>query len=244
MDFVPVKSKKNYEEIVEQLKIAIQNGKFPPGSRLPSVRELSQQFGVGQAAVREALTALKAMGLITIKQGSGTFVTQFDPNKIATEIAKTLEQANLLSKQDISSLLELRKIIEAGTARLAAQRRTDVDLAAMQDALANMQKDLFSAALGEKADWEFHYAVATASKNPFLVSLMDTIAETIQVSLKASRSRLYQIPGGPRKLLDEHTGIFQAIRDADEVLAEQRMIEHLSNVEIALEIIDRMVPNT
>ncbi|UOF92186.1 FadR family transcriptional regulator [Fodinisporobacter ferrooxydans] len=240
MDLMPVKAKKNYEEIVEQLKSAIQNGKFPPGSRLPSVRELSNQFAVGQAAVREALSALKAMGLITIKQGSGTYVEQFDPNEIVSEITRALDQVNFLSKEDIRSLLELRKIIEAGSAKLAARRRTKEDLEMMGSILNNMEKDLNSAVLGEKADWEFHYTIAAASKNPFLLTLMDSIAETIQASLKANRTKLYQIPGGPQRLLEEHKGIYHAILATDEVTAEKLIVTHLSNVDTALEIIEQM----
>jgi GntR family transcriptional repressor for pyruvate dehydrogenase complex len=229
-----IKPTKIYEEIVEQLKNAILSGEFQPGSRLPSVRELSQQLCVGQAAVREALSALKAMGLVTLKQGEGTFVNRYDPH----EITKSVESVAFIGKEDILSLLELRKIIETGTARLAAKRRTTEDLVQIETVLAKMAEDLSSASLGEEADWEFHYAVATASKNPFLLSLMEAIGEKIKSSLLISRRHLYQISGSHERLLRDHKTIFQAIQAGDQRQAEESMLIHLIQVEEFLKIGD------
>jgi GntR family transcriptional repressor for pyruvate dehydrogenase complex len=227
LELEAVKANKLYEEIADQLKQAILNGQFPPGSRLPSVRELSQQLSVGQATVREALSALKAMGLITIKQGEGTFVNRFDPN----EIAKPLQSITLCTKEDIFGLLELRKIIETGTARLAAKRRNDQDLERMRAALSKMEKELSVAAAGEQADWEFHYAIAQASKNPFILTLMDTISDKIRTALKDIRLYLFRTPGAPERLWKEHVAVYQAILSQDSDQAGERMLLHLVQVE-------------
>lgn len=222
-----IKPTKIYEEIVEKLKSAIFNGEFPPGTRLPSVRVLSQQFGVGQAAVREALTALQALGLITLKQGGGTYVNHFDPELIS----KKLEAVPLLVKQDLLHLLELRKIIETGTTRLAAKRRTEEDLNRIGSALAKMEQDVENARAIEQSDWEFHYSIAQATKNPFLLSLMDTIAEKIQSSLIENLQQLHRIPGSLERILQEHRSILHAIQLGDQREAEERMLLHLMNVE-------------
>ncbi|MBX5436451.1 MAG: FadR family transcriptional regulator [Alicyclobacillaceae bacterium] len=226
----PVKPAKTYEVVAEQLKAAILEGRFPPGSRLPSVRELSEQLSVGQGAVREALTALQAMNLVTMRHGEGTFVNQFDPH----EIARSLPDAGLISRDDIRHLLELRKVLEAGAARLAAQRRGAEHVRLMEVALARMERDLASAALGEEADWAFHYEVARAAANPFFLSLMDAIAERIQALLRTSRQALYLIPGEPERLLAQHRAVFCAIAAGEPDAAARAMAEHLGHVEDAL----------
>ena len=231
MGLAPVKRTKTYEAVADQIKAGIASGEFPPGSKLPSVRALSQQLSVGQAAVREALTALRAMNLVTMRQGEGTFVNQYDP----ADIARTLETTVLMGTDDVAHLLELRKIVETGNARLAAQRRTEENLAHLRGILASMEADVASFVLGERADWEFHYEVARAAQNPFLVSLMESIAGTIQSALISSRRALYQVPGEPQRLLAQHLKIFQALERQQAQQAEDAMREHLSHVETALD---------
>ena len=232
MNLTPIKSIKTYEAITNQLKQNILDGKHLPGSKLPSVRLLSEQLGVGQSAVREALSALKTMGLITIRQGEGTFVNEYDPN----EISLSIESIALMSPQHIRSLLELRIIIETGASRLAAQRHSAENLQQLQLTLEEMQQDIASSALGETADWEFHYEVARASQNPFLVSLMDSIGEKIQTALAASRQALFQIVGEPDLLLLQHRAIVAAIAKREGQAAERAMREHLLHVETALKL--------
>jgi GntR family transcriptional repressor for pyruvate dehydrogenase complex len=227
----PIQTSKTYEAVTERLKEAILQGTFPPGSRLPSVRQLSQQFSVGQAAVREALSALRAMNLVTVRQGEGTFVNRFDPDALAKQVAGL----GVLTAHEIRHLLELRQIIEGGTARLAAARRNEADLTRLDEAIAHMQDDVTTGSIGEAADWEFHHAIAAASGNPMLLSMLDTIAEKIQTQLFASRQHLFQIHGEPERLLQQHRGIAEAIRARDGDLAEERMRAHLMHVEEMLQ---------
>lgn len=226
-----IKTLKIYEEIVEQLKTAILDGRFPPGSKLPSVRDLSQHFSVGQAAVREALTALQAIGWITMKQGDGTFVNQFDPSEISKSVS-----AVPISKQDITHLLELRKIIETGSVRLAAERRTRDELQKVLVALEKMRADFQEGTIGEEADWQFHYEIANCSGNPFIVSLMDTIGEKIKHAQAESRKHLFQIPGAAERLLNEHERIFTAISNKQTDVAVKEIINHLQHVEDGLQV--------
>jgi len=232
LNLSPIKPKKTYEAITEQLKQGIIDGTFPPGSKLPSVRELSEQMSVSQPAVREALSALKAMKLITMKQGEGTFVNHYNPK----EITQSFDEWALMNKTDIQSLLELRKIIEAGTSRLAAKRRTNDDVERLETVLSKMREDISSFTVGEQADWEFHYEIARASQNQFLVSLMDSIGERIQSALLTSRQALFKIVDEPERLYQQHRDIFEAIAAGNDETAERRMLEHLSHVETALEL--------
>ncbi|ERI10609.1 FadR/GntR family transcriptional regulator [Aneurinibacillus aneurinilyticus] len=219
--------RKTYEEVADYLREQIISGAYVPGARLPSLRELGETLGVGQSTVREALSSLKTLGLITMKQGEGTFVTRHDPE----EIISTFESMRLVTQQEIIELLEVRKIIESGTARLAAERRTEDELKKIGEALAEMEQALSSEELGDQADWKFHYAVAAASHNQTLQTVMTSISEAVSRSLQASRQELYQIKGVPENLYKEHANIYEAIRERNGSRAEAAMLYHLQGVE-------------
>ncbi len=221
------KVKKTYEEVADFLKEQILSGVYQPGDRLPSLRELGEMMGVGQSTIREAISSLKTMGLVTIRQGGGTFVTPYQPE----ELLSAFETIQPVSKQDIISLLEVRKIIEIGIVRLAAERRTKKDIAKIEEALNEMEQALHNGELGDKADWKFHYSLATASHNPILESLMQSISETMGRTLKASRQKLYETEGNPQRLFSEHQDIYQAVLRKDAKRAEEAMLYHLLDVE-------------
>lgn len=221
------KVRKSSEEVADYLREQIISGVYMPGARLPSLRELGETLGVGQSTVREALSSLKTLGLITMKQGEGTFVTRHDPE----EVISAFESLRPSTRQEVIELLEVRKIIESGTVRLAAARRTDVELGQIVEALQEMKQALPTGDLGYEADWKFHYAVAAASHNQTLTTVMLSISETMERLLKASRLELYRTKGVPEALYREHVDIYEAIRNQNAEQAEQAMLSHLCGVE-------------
>ncbi|KIV51332.1 hypothetical protein AM501_10545 [Aneurinibacillus migulanus] len=219
--------RKTYEEVADYLREQIVSGTYVPGARLPSLRELGETLGVGQSTVREALSSLKTLGLITMKQGEGTFVTRHDPE----EIISAFESMRPATRQEIMELLEVRKIIESGTARLAAERRTEEELSKIKEALTEMEQALSSGELGDQADWKFHYAVAAASHNQTLQTVMMSISEAVGRSLQTSRQELYRMKEVPKNLYKEHASIYEAIRERNGNRAETAMLYHLQGVE-------------
>lgn len=223
------KVRKTYEEVADYLRDQIISGVYKSGERLPSLRELGEILGVGQSTIREAIGSLKTMGLVTIRQGEGTFVTRFEPEELKT----TLESIRPVTKQDISSLYEVRKIIEAGIVRLAAERRTVDDLRAIGDALDKMEKAHHGnlREQGDEADWKFHAAIARASHNEMLESVMHSISEMMERTMKASRQHMYEMDGVGEKLLEDHRNIYEAIRLQNVDQAVEAMLLHLRGVE-------------
>ncbi|GMA60649.1 FadR family transcriptional regulator [Alicyclobacillus fastidiosus] len=226
MGLGPVQQAKTYELVIGRLKQAILDGTFAPGSRLPSVKSLSQTLGVGQAAVREAISALRASNLVEVRHGHGTFVSPLD----ADNLTHSIERLELMSNYDVQALLELRISVETGACRYAARRRQEHHLERLSQILSRMESDLGSAQLGEKADWDFHYAIAKASHNRYMQIMMDTIADKIQSALLSSRLALYQIPGEGKRLFEQHKAIFEAIEKRDEEVAATAMQLHLQHV--------------
>lgn len=118
MKYKQIKTKKIYEEVADALLDMIKNGELKPGDKLDSVHALSESFQVSRSAVREALSALKAMGLVEMKQGEGTYLKEFELN----QISQPLSAALLMKKEDVKQLLEVRKLLEIGVASLAAEK--------------------------------------------------------------------------------------------------------------------------
>jgi len=230
MEFQQIKPQKIYERVAEQLKQMIMNGDLKPGEKLLSVRELAENLQVGRSAVREALSALNAMGLVEIRQGEGTFVKKFSEADLVSLDVSSI----LVDMEQIQSLIEIRKILEVSAAGLAAERRSNEDLYHLEEALAQMEKDLDAMDASEQADWMFHYALSTGSKNKMLVYIIDTISGAIKKNLRTNRQALFSVPGTPEKLLNEHRKIYQAIEEKDKELAESLMFQHLKEVENTL----------
>lgn len=228
MQYKKIKAKKIYEEVAEALHEMIRTGVLQPGDRLDSVQQLSDNFQVSRSAVREALSALKAMGLVDIKQGEGTFVKSFD----AHQMVFPLSTAILMNKEDIANLLEVRKIIEVGTVSSAARNRTNEDITKIQGILEEMKLSQESEELGEKVDFEFHTAISTASHNPLLSIFLDQVSGLMFETMKETRRIwLYSKQTTREKLFQEHTMIYDFIVEQDEEKAKQAMLSHLENVE-------------
>ncbi|MFZ5642804.1 MAG: FadR/GntR family transcriptional regulator [Bacillota bacterium] len=230
MDLKPIKTKKIYEEIIDQVKGLIAEGILNPGDRLISEREMADRLKVGRSAVREAFRALEAMGIIEIRQGEGTFVREVNSDSLAQTLALFL----MTEKDTTRELLELRKILEVEAAGLASLRHTGEQLKKMEEALKQMEEDIESGDLGQQADWLFHYTVAEASHNSLLIRLMDSIADTMRRVLGTARQELYRTPGTPQRLLKEHQAVFKAIKNGQDKDARRAMYEHLDRVEKAL----------
>lgn len=232
VEFKQIRRRKIYEEVAEQIQDLIRDGSLKPGDRLASVRELAEQFEVGRSAVREALSALRAMGLLEMRQGEGTFVRSFDARSLSGPIASAV----LMNQKQILELVEVRKVVETGTAGICAERRDEKDLSEMKTALTTMEACLGdSEELAKQADLRFHFAIARGTKNGLLMDMMNRISDVMKESMRESRRIwLFAQAATAERLLREHQSIYEAIRDRDPILAQQRMESHLGKVEEAL----------
>ena len=225
--FKPVKTKKIYEEVIEQVKKLIIDGKLQPGDKLLSERELAEKLGVSRASIREAFSALEMMGVITIRPGEGSFVRQVSYEGM-------LEPLSFLLQVDIDNemqLLEVRKILEVEVAILAATRATAEDVEAIKKALNTMVDEVNSGEVGDIADAEFHFAVVKAAHNPILITLINTISDLMANTVRFSRRKIFMVENMPTMLYDSHCLIFQAIIDRQPQKAGRLMHEHLTMVE-------------
>jgi GntR family transcriptional repressor for pyruvate dehydrogenase complex len=200
----------------------IAQGRLRPGDQLPTEQALATTFGVSRNVVREAIARLRSEGRVWSQQGRGAFVADASNATVLTIDYESLQRADTFR-----SLFELRGILEVQAAGLAAQRRVDEDLAAMEAALAAMRTVPYGSVAWLKSDIEFHRAVAEATRNPymgqFLVFVSERVRETILAAGNQKRSdEMAQITMG------EHERIRAAIAAGDVAGACAAMQAHLA----------------
>lgn len=226
-----IQTKKIYEEVTDSLVNMIKSGALKPGDRLDSVEQLAKDFDVSRSAVREALSGMRAKGLVVMRQGEGTFVTKFD----ATSFTLPINPALLMNQEDIQEIYEIRKILEVGAAKSAALHRKEEDLILLQDAIYAMEKARNDGEIGEEADMRFHMAIAKATHNDVLIHLMSSVSEVMLSVLQETRQVLIYNEQKTVSLIEEHQAIYEAIKERNPEKAYEHMLTHLRNVEKSLE---------
>ena len=206
--------KRLYHAVADQIMQMINDGAFPPGSRLPGERELAERFDVSRVTVREAEIALQALGYLNIKTGSGVYV--LDPSTPGN---------GALPEVSAFELTEARQLFESEAAALAARQIDDATLAKLEDLIQRIASaDEDDAQL---ADREFHLAIAAASGNAAVRYVVETlwkmrtqIAEVREVHAAICSEE----DAGERG--SEHADILQALKDRDPAAARGSMKAH------------------
>lgn len=231
LKFKPIRSKKIYEEISDILIQQIKAGDLKPGEKLDSVEQLASSFHVSRSAIREALSGLSAVGIVEMRHGEGTFITEFDSSKFSLPITTALIE----KKEDIKELSEVRKVLEVGVASIAAINHEAEDLLPMKKALVAMENAKGKGELGEKADLEFHLAIAKATHNKMLTNLMKSVSGYIVESMRETRRFILYSEERNDMLVQEHRRIYEAIKSRDREKARNAMLDHLIAIEKVLD---------
>lgn len=226
VNLVPVARSTLVQSVADQLLALIMEGHLPPGSRLPSERELIKRLGVGRSTIREALRSLAAMNLVELRPGQGAFVIDMG---VQTVIRPELLTA-LLNRSVTMDLLETRTLLEPAAVELAAHRATAeelTDLAAiLEHCTAAHVNGEHTAALSA----EFHVALARCTHNEVLVMLMQSILGL----LEERGERLERVAGFTDWELASHREILDALRARDGRRARRLMSVHLKSSTAAL----------
>lgn len=222
----PRRSRSLAHELVEGIGGQIRAQSLRPGDKLPTESEIMQNYGVSRTVVREALSRLQAAGLVETHHGIGTFVLEAKPGA-----SFRIDPSDIATAVDVLAVLELRISLESESAGLAAQRRTDAQLAEMRLAL-----DAFEANVGERGDtvspdFRFHLAIANATGNRYFADIMSHLGATLIPRTRINSSRVAQedLPLYLRRVNREHEEIYAAIARKDPEAARAAMRIHLTN---------------
>ncbi|MCQ4210072.1 FadR/GntR family transcriptional regulator [Streptomyces longispororuber] len=219
----PVRPSPLVEQAAERLRTQIADGDWPVGARLPGETTLAKDLGVGRSTVREALRALAGAGMVRARQGAGVFVTATRPVE---------DWPTRLRRAAVADVYEVRTLLEVQAARLAAQRRTDDDVAAMRAALADRR----AAADGPgdafvDADIALHATVVAAAHNPVLTDLFTEFAPALRQAL-IDLLDLVDVARAEHDHGDTaHTALVDAVAAGDAAAAGQAAREELEAIQ-------------
>jgi len=211
------------DKVADLLLGSIMSRGLLPGARLPSERELGEQFGVSRTVIREAVRALAAKGVIDVRTGSGLRVAALDGATVSESIALYLRAGAL----EYPKVHEVRKLLEVEISGLAAERADKADVDRMDEICREME-----AAIDEhverasRLDLEFHRAIAKATGNELYLLLLDSIGEAL---LEIRRGNLQT--GAAAETIRAHRAILDRIRMRDPEGARAAMAVHLDQVE-------------
>jgi DNA-binding FadR family transcriptional regulator len=217
----PALRRKLSETVAEQLMDAFRD--LPPGTKVPSERELTKELGVGRSTVREALNGLAMLGVLTIRHGQGAFIAD-DPGSARAGTPQTSLSA-ALERAETAEYIEARLTVEVEVARLAAERRTDEDLQRIEAALLLQEHSLSTrntdAAISVAVS--FNVLLAEAAHNEVLAAMIGTFVEL----MKERGPKLYRLPGFGEWDIAELRGIYGAVRERDGERAAELMRRHI-----------------
>lgn len=208
-------------KVADMIMREITSGALKPGDRLPTEHELCGMFDVGRNVVREAIACLRADGLVTARQGLGAFVAE-------PELRQTirLNVESLRDPSNLEALFELRAMIEIEAAGLAAARRTEEQLEALEAAYDRMSGTEKWAESGIDADLEFHRRLAEATGNPYIVTFLSFVSQHMRETIMEAR-RKHEMSEIVETTLAEHLVILDAVRASACDSAREAMRQHI-----------------
>ncbi|HLI87540.1 MAG TPA: FadR/GntR family transcriptional regulator [Ktedonobacteraceae bacterium] len=230
--YSPVQPNKIFEQIAEQIEKRILRGELRNGDRLPSERELSEQFHASRTAVREAMKTLAQRGLVDMRPGRGTIVI----DATSRAMQQTLGLMVRVGQEDgYANLVELRELLEPGIAALAAVRAAEEHITAMQTMVEAMDAHMSDPDAYIEADNEFHRILAKATQNDLILTIVDSIMDL----LSEQRKHISKVSGATARAQQHHKSILAAIRRHDAEAARIAMQSHLGQVRQDVEAANR-----
>ena len=211
------------DRVYREILGSIMAGEFSEGDKLPTELALTERFAASRPTIREALSRLRADGITSTRQGSGTFVKRRpDPDVPLFTPLETIS--------DLQRCFDFRIVIESGAAVLAATMASDADLAAIEQRFRELDAVIAQQAVGAREDFEFHLAVARACRNQFFVSAIASMQEQVLVSMSLMRNLSLHKSVERQKLVQtEHEAILMALKSRDPKAAGLAMRSHLEN---------------
>ena len=220
----PIKRIPVIEQVEGQIRDLVESGRFQPGEKLPTEKELCQRLNVGRGTVREAFRLLQARGYVELRPGRGAFVAEPAPLDEMGAIEWLVR-----NEQQLHDAIEIRRALEPMAARRMAERWNAADIAALEalhaDFLAAVADDDVSRIA--ELDERFHSAIMDGSGNHLLVSILQQVNQEI----KAFRARTFRVPQNIRNAVEPHASILDTIRRGDADAAEAAMRAHLDKVQ-------------
>ena len=223
--FSPVKTSKVYEQVIEQIKTMVQEGKLKRGERLPSERELVDMLNVSRTSIREAIRSLEVIGFIECRHGEGNFIKKDNQDTLLQPLSLML----LLKEYKPKDVLELRKILEVESVAIAAKK---IGFAQLRElgAIKQILKTTKDIEVNARMDKEFHIKIARVSGNALTENLLSAINTLIDSFVKTPRGEFLLLDKQHEILGVQHQKIYDSLEKNDVAMAKKAMSEHLNYI--------------
>jgi GntR family transcriptional regulator, transcriptional repressor for pyruvate dehydrogenase complex len=214
-------------EVAQSLLAYLLSGRFLPGDRIPSERQLADDLGVGRSVVREALKSLTLLGIVTVRQGDGTYLQSRSSNLLPSVI----EWGMLLGAKETRDLIEARVEIEPTLARLAATRRDEAAIRDLHALLDELEEAFDDRPAFVDADVRFHLRIAEATGNRVLLEFLSSLQTLLRIWI----ARVLDEPDDLGPSFRSHVDLVAAIESGDGDAAQKVMAAHMENASTRLE---------
>lgn len=227
-----IQQKKLAEVIAEQLETMLLDGKWLPGQKLPSERDLATQFSVSRPSLREAIQMLVSKGLLYRKQGGGTYVN----DELTSQFADPLIELMAARPEGQFDLLEFRHALEGMAAYYAALRGTQADYAELLEAFKRVQQKIQQQDLSGQAAAlaEFYLCMAKGSHNIVLIHVMGNLSSLLRDNIEGNLQLLQSDLNACQQINSQRQGILDAIVARNPGDARKASNEHLAFIEQTL----------
>lgn len=217
-------SQRLYLQIADKLADLVNNDQVKVGERFAAERELAADFGVSRSTIREAMIALEVSGLVEIRSGSGIYA-----------LAPSRKLNSSIAQEDMPGpfeVLEARMLIEAESAKLAAERISNDELLQLKQLLLAMTKAVEAKDIeeAERIDHAFHLAIVTATRNSALIPIYEWLWQVRELSEVSKRFHLKLRDKGSTPKIDEHKAVCDALMQRDGDKAKAAIQTHISQV--------------
>jgi GntR family transcriptional repressor for pyruvate dehydrogenase complex len=232
MKLEPVARQSLVDVVAERIRDLIEREHLKAGDRLPGELQLVEQLRVSRPVLREAISRLESVGLISVRRGQGMFVGDRGNLSSCVQLVRT---AMTIAPKDLTRFAELRTAIEVHAARLAAERATPEDIEALRSICTEMDREDNSYEDAIRADFQFHRKIVEITGNEMMRNIMQVIHEFVMAGMvhttpkprNRSRSRLL------------HGAILDALQAHDPDRAEREMKAHMVSVHERLQEADQ-----
>jgi len=215
----PLRPGQTTEQVVARVYDLIKRDELKPGDRLPPERELAKELGISRPSLRSGLSSLISMGVLKSRQGAGTFIAD-GPPVLDSEPLRLLAALHGFS---FEHMFETRSVLEVGAAGLAAERATGEQLATLSEEISEMFANLDDPQQFLVHDIGFHRAVAAASGNPTLATLVEMVSAVMYERRRETIDRAHDF----NEALELHREVYRAIRARKPDDARAAMREHI-----------------
>lgn len=206
------------DAVYQQMLQAVLREEWKPGEKIPSENQLAQLFNVSRIAIRESIQKLVSLGILESKQGGGTYVCKMDGSQILTPIVPFVA----LNDISLKHMLEFRKIIEGGSAGLAAEQACANDITYLESNVAEMEANMGDIERRTSLDIEFHIYIAHMTKNPIIIQMYELLKPAWLENMRYIVQKM-----GSSKALYYHRALIHAFSEHSSMLAKAIMDEHI-----------------